>query len=87
MSSVYSDYSLVGKNGIFRRFSLFLKRVRGVGCRLKFFLEGKNDSKNNGGNQKSLSQLEIFLILGFIKYLLHQKIDKRAGKTEKYKNK
>ena len=53
----------------------------------EFFLEGKNDSKNNGGNQKSLSQLEIFLILGFVKYLLHQKMDKRAGKTGNYKNK
>ena len=43
-------YSEGGENGIFGGFSLFLKRVRGVGCRLKFFLEGKNDSKNNGGN-------------------------------------
>ena len=49
------------------------------------FLEGKNDSKNNGGNQKSLSQLEIFLILGFVKYLLHQKMDKWAGKRNNIK--
>ena len=46
----HKRYSKGGENGIFGGFSLFLKRVRGVGCRLKFFLEGKNDSKNNGGN-------------------------------------
>ena len=44
------SYSNHGENRIFRGFSLFLKRLRGGGCRLTFFLEGKNDSKNDGGN-------------------------------------
>ena len=70
-----------GKRKFSGVFSIF-KKSEGGRVPAEIFLEGKNDSKNNGGNQKSLSQLEIFLILGFVKYLLHQKIDKRAGKTE-----
>ena len=50
VTPVTLKYSKGGENGIFGGFSLFLKRVRGVGCRLKFFSEGKNDSKNNGGH-------------------------------------
>ena len=44
------DYSKCGENGNFRGFSLFLKIVRGAGCQLKTYLQGKNSSKNVGGN-------------------------------------
>ena len=53
-------YSKGGENGIFRGFFRIFKKVVGGGWRLKTLLEWRRFSKNDGGNPKSLAQLETF---------------------------